>query len=72
MKTITDVLKKMIANCGISDKRLGELAGVNRNSIARFMRGDTGLSLDQAENLALFFGLELKPARRSAGRKGRK
>ena len=59
MPPITDILKDAIRNCGISNKKLEALSGVNRNSIARFMRGSTGLSLEQAEMLIEFFGIKL-------------
>lgn len=64
MKTLSDTLKKAITESGLSDKRLGELTGVNRLSIGRFMAGTQYLSMAQAEMLAVFFGLELKPAQR--------
>lgn len=66
MNTIRKSLKQAIAGSGLSDKRLGELSGVNRLSIGRFMQDRTSLSLEQAEMLAKFFGLELKPARGKA------
>ena len=59
MTPITDSLKEAIRNSGISNKKLEALSGVNRNSIARFMRGSTGLSLVQAEMLVVFFGIKL-------------
>jgi predicted transcriptional regulator len=59
MGQITDILKDAIQNSGLSNKKLGILSGVNRNSIARFLRGSTGLSLEQAEMLVEFFGIKL-------------
>jgi len=61
MNKIQDTLKQAIADSGLSHLRLSILADVNRLSIMRFMRGDTSLSLEQAERLADFFGLELLP-----------
>jgi len=61
MQTMIEILKKAIRDSGLPDIRLGELAGVNRQSIARFMRGETSLYLDAASKLAEFLGLELKP-----------
>ena len=59
MPPITDTLKEAIRDCGLSNRKLQELSGVNRNSIARFMRGSTGLTLVQAEMLVEFFGIKL-------------
>lgn len=56
-----DTLKQAITDSGLSHLRLSILADVNRISVMRFMRGDTSLSLEQAERLADFFGLELQP-----------
>lgn len=64
MKTISDTLRKAVAGCGLSDNKLSELSGVNRLSLGRFMRGSQLLRMEQAEMLAAFFGLELKPAKR--------
>ncbi len=59
MPPIADILKEAIRNCGLSDRKLEALSGVNRNSICRFMRGSTSLSLEQAELLVEFFGIKL-------------
>lgn len=64
MLTIRETLRNAIKESGMSDRNLGMLAGVNRLSIGRFMAGQTSLTLDQAERLACFFGLELQPERK--------
>ena len=69
MKT---TLKQAIRDCGLSDQRLGKLAGVNRLSLRRFLNGETSLSLEAAERLAEFFGLELRPTDRPKSKKGPK
>jgi len=66
---VTDRLKKAIRDSGLSDRNLGFQSDVNRLSIGRFMRGQTGLSLEQLDKLAAFLGLELKP--KSTAKKGR-
>ncbi len=68
MNTIGDILKRAIQDSGLSDRSLGIQAEVNRQSIARFVSGQTSLTLEQAERLAQFFGLELRPVTK----KGRK
>ncbi len=59
--SISGNLKAAIADSGLSNRSLGFQAGVNRLSIARFVSGETSLSLEQAEKLAAFFGLDLLP-----------
>ena len=61
MKPISEPLKKVIRASGLSDRNLGIQTGVNRQSIGRFVSGQTSLTLEQAERLAEFFGLELRP-----------
>ena len=64
--TMTDTLKKAIAESGKSLIGIQRETGVNRISLIRFMRGETSLRLDVADKLAVYFGLELR-----AKRKGR-
>jgi len=61
MKPISEPLKEVIRASGLSDRNLGIQTGVNRQSIGRFVSGQTSLTLEQAERLAEFFGLELRP-----------
>jgi len=65
MSRVIDVLKETIADSGISHLRIEKECGVNRLSIGRFMNGKTLLSLEQAEMLANYFGLELTPVKKS-------
>ena len=69
MMKVTERLKKAVRDSGLSDRNLGIQADVNRLSIGRFMRGETGLSLEQLDKLAAFLGLELRPAGKA--KKGR-
>ena len=64
MKTITHILKRVIAESGMSQLGLEKACGVNRISVMRFTRGDTSLSLAQAEILCEYFGLELTPVKK--------
>jgi plasmid maintenance system antidote protein VapI len=67
MKTeppITEVLRRVIAQSGISHAALERATGVKRQSIMRFVRGDQTIYLDMADKLAAYFGLKLiKPER---------
>lgn len=70
MQTITETLKNAIRESGLSDRNLGMQTGVNRQSIGRFRSGQTSLTLQQAEQLAKFFGLELRCTDQQRLRKG--
>jgi plasmid maintenance system antidote protein VapI len=59
-ETMSDVLRKAIAESGIAYIALERATGVQRMSISRFMRGATSLRLDQADKLAAYFGLKLQ------------
>jgi len=72
MDTIQDTLKKAISDSGLSGYELERQTGVNRLSIGRFMRGITGLSMEQAQMLADYFGLALLPVKAKRTRKGTK
>jgi plasmid maintenance system antidote protein VapI len=56
---ISDLLRRTIAESGISYNALQRGTGVTRASIMRFVNGERTLRLDMADRLAAFFGLEL-------------
>ena len=60
--TITDVLRREIADSELSFMALEEATGLKRQSLMKFARCEQSLRLDMADRLASFFGLELKPA----------
>ena len=62
--SISDVLRRAIADSGEAHIALERATGVKRASIARFMAGTQSLRLDKADALAAFFGLELRPKRK--------
>jgi len=57
--TMTDVLRKAIADSGLSLYRIAEDTGVTSQSLLRFQRGDQSIRLDKADLLADYLGLEL-------------
>jgi len=61
---ISDLLRKTIAESGVTYLKLERETGVTRASIMRFVRGDQYLRLDMADRLAGYFGLELSRKRR--------
>lgn len=56
---MTDSLKKAIRHSGLSYRFLEHESGVKRQSLMKFMRGETSLRLDIADKLARYFELEL-------------
>ena len=62
--TMSEVLKRAIAESGLAHIALERATGVKRASIMRFLRGETSLRLDIADRLAAYFGLELRPKRK--------
>lgn len=58
--TISEALKKEIAQCGETYSQLERATGVKRASLLRFMRGERTLRLDMAERLAAYFKLEVR------------
>ena len=57
---ISDLLRRTIAESGVSYNALQRETGVTRASIMRFVRGDQSIRLDMADRLAAYFGLELR------------
>jgi plasmid maintenance system antidote protein VapI len=56
---ITEVLRQAIVDSGMSFLALERETGVIRQSLMPFARGETGINLDAADKLAVYFGLEL-------------
>ncbi len=67
-ESLSERLRRAIVESGESQIALARATGVQRASIARFLRGDQSLRLDKAGALAAYFGLELRPTR---GRRAR-
>ncbi len=63
-ESMTEALRKAIAESGMAYIAIERATGVQRMSIARFMEGQTSLRLDKADKLAELFGLEVRPKRK--------
>jgi plasmid maintenance system antidote protein VapI len=61
--SISDLLRRTIADSGVSYNALQRETGVTRASIMRFVEGRQSLRLDMADRLAEFFGLALQKVR---------
>ena len=60
-KRIDTTLREAALNSGKSQRSIAIASGLERTSVARFLRGDTSIRLDRAAALAEYFGLELRP-----------
>ena len=65
---ISNLLRRTIAESGVSYNALQKETGVTRASIMRFVRGDQSLRLDMADRLAVYFDLELRKRGRDHGK----
>ena len=66
---ISEVLRRAVAESELSFLALERETGVIRQSLMPFARGESGISLDAADKLATYFGLELRPATHKAATK---
>jgi plasmid maintenance system antidote protein VapI len=58
-KTMTEQLKKAIADSGLSVYKLAKESGVPQPVLHRFMAGEQGISLATADKLAKYLKLRL-------------
>jgi len=65
--TLTEVLRRTIAESGVSLLQIERATGIHRASISRFVAGKRSLRLDVADKLAPYFGLELTLSRKRKG-----
>ncbi len=63
-QTMTETLRRAIAESELSFKALERETGVTRQSMMSFVRGERSLRLDIADKLVTYFGLELKPTKK--------
>ncbi len=63
---ISEILRAAINVSELSFLALERETGVLRQSLMPFARGTAGINIDAADKLAVYFGLELRPATRKA------
>jgi transcriptional regulator with XRE-family HTH domain len=61
---LTDALKREIRASNKNYLQLERETGVLRQSLMKFMHGETSLRLDIADKLAVYFELELRAAKK--------
>ena len=67
-ESLTEALRRVIADSGLSHNSIAAKTGVQRMSIVRFLNGTQSLRLDAADKLAAFFGLEVVQRKPQKGR----
>lgn len=69
---ISERLRTAIQNTGESLNHMAQATGVAASVLSRFVRCEQGITMDTADTLAEYLGLDLLPAKASARtRKGR-
>ncbi|MBX3401877.1 MAG: helix-turn-helix transcriptional regulator [Phycisphaeraceae bacterium] len=71
MKTLTPpsrTLREALENCGQTRAEVSRQTGIDQAVLSRFVRGECALHSDNADKLAAYLGLELRPVRRVKGR----
>ena len=58
---IAETLRAAINSSDLSFLALEKATGVIRQSLMLFARGESGISLEAADKLAVYFGFELQP-----------
>ena len=66
---ISETLRLAINSSELAFLALERETGVLRQCLMPFARGEAGISLDAADKLAVYFGLELRPVTRKAATK---
>jgi len=56
---LSDQLRRIIAECGISRYRIAKETGISESTLSRFCSGQRGLSLAALDTLADFLRLRL-------------
>jgi plasmid maintenance system antidote protein VapI len=66
MAKILDALRKAIESNAQTPSAIAKHTGVARSQLSRFLRRERGLSIEAAEKLAAYLGLEvvIRPRRR--------
>jgi hypothetical protein len=68
--TLTEVLRERVRRAPVTMLELARLTGVQRSSLIRFRDEESSLRLDMADRLAAHFGLELRVAQPTGGKRG--
>ncbi|MFT5424321.1 MAG: transcriptional regulator with XRE-family HTH domain [Phycisphaerales bacterium] len=59
MAKLTEAIKAQIESCGQTRYRIAMETGITQGHLSRLVRGESGLSIEHAETLADYLGLEI-------------
>ncbi|MCA9120999.1 MAG: helix-turn-helix transcriptional regulator [Planctomycetaceae bacterium] len=62
-KTLAEQIRQAIIDSGITQYRIAKDTGISQPLLTRFVNGDRGISLDTADKLIEYLGLELRECR---------
>lgn len=70
---ISEQLRRAIEQSGMSRYRISRETGINESVLSRFIRGETGLTLETVDTICELLGarlvIEAKPATKSKGKR---
>lgn len=69
MKTLSDKMREVIRDSGMSQDEIANAIGISAGILSRFMRAERSMNLATAEKLAKFFQLELREVREQRPRR---
>jgi len=61
---LSDQLRRAIETSGVSRYRIAKETGVSQSSLALFVSGERGLSIEAMDAVGLYLGLSIVPVRR--------
>ena len=64
-QTVTETLRKAIANSGLSSREIARRCGLDHGRVARFVKGERQVTGRAVDALAKMFGLKLTKERRT-------
>ncbi|MEX0404050.1 helix-turn-helix transcriptional regulator [Aquibium sp. LZ166] len=63
-----NLIRELMTERGVSMRRLGQMTGISRKAIGRFVKGQSTLSMDRLETLLAVFGYVLDVVPRKEAR----
>jgi predicted transcriptional regulator len=59
MSKLKDEIKNAVSECGLDVKFMAKMTGLNRSTVERYIKGQTGSNLDKLETLLEIAGYKL-------------
>lgn len=68
---LTDQLRRAIETCGKTRYVISKETGIGQDTLSLFVNARRGVSMDVLDRLGEYLDLELRPIRKSAGKRSR-